>query len=62
MIIKNAAFIFDPLTNKTSRSITLKKLSVPNGQIALAELVLDKSWAVTFQKLIPILISSSFQK
>ena len=50
MIIKNASFIFDFLTNKMSISITFEKISVPSGQTVLEEIVCDQNWTVTIQK------------
>ena len=45
-----AASIFDLLTNKVTVSITFEYLSVPNGQKALAGLVLDHSGTGIIQK------------
>ena len=49
MIIKNAAFIFDFLTNKVSISTIFEETGVSGGQTALAGLVWDQSWTVKIQ-------------
>ena len=49
MIIKNKAFIFNFLPHKLSITITIEKLSFPNGRKALAGPVLHQSWTVTIQ-------------
>ena len=50
MSIKNAAFIFNFLTNKISISMTFQTLAIPNGQLALAGPVLYQPWTVTIQR------------
>ena len=42
--------LFNFSTNKLYISTTFEKSIVPNGQKALAELVLGQSWTVTIQK------------
>ena len=48
MIIKNAAFMSEYLTNKLSISITFE--TILKGRTAIAILVLVQSWTVTIKK------------
>ena len=50
MIIKNAAFTFDLLTNKFSGSKACETIECLNGQTVMAALVLVESWTVTIEK------------
>ena len=62
MIIKNAAFNFDLLTNKLSRSKEFDRIGVLKGQQAIAGLVLVQPWTVIIEKILRIVISRSFFK
>ena len=51
MIIKNAAFIFDLLTNKLSRSKAFETIESSNGTNSNSGLVLVQSWTAALKKI-----------